>query len=279
MRGVSPVQRAASEGFRGAERYERARPEYPPEAVAWLARALRLVPEGPPPPAGAAVVELGAGTGKFTRRIAGPAATGLRPGLTVVAVEPIAEMRRELAARVPSARVVAGLAEAIPLRAGAAQAVVCAQSFHWFATGEALDEIRRVLAPGGRLGLVWNQRDESVPWVRALGEILEPLEGSAPRYRTGRWREAFRAGAGTGPGVRDGFGPLVEARFATEQVGPPAAIVERIASISFVAALPEGPRAVALREVRRLLARDPATAGRAEIRLPHLTHAFWCERR
>jgi SAM-dependent methyltransferase len=275
------VKRAASEGFRGAERYERARPEYPPEAIAWLARALRLVPEAPPPATGAAVVELGAGTGKFTRRIAGPGATRLRPGLTVVAVEPVAEMRRELAARVPSARVVGGVAEAIPLRAGAAWAVACAQSFHWFATAGALAEIHRVLVPGGRLGLVWNQRDESVPWVRALGEVLEPLEGSAPRFRTGRWREAFGAGEGPGPGEPSpgGFGPLVEARFAAVQVGPPEAIVERIASISFVAALPEARRGRVLEEVRRLLARDPATAGHAEVRLPYVTRAFWCERR
>ena len=273
------MQRAASEGFRGAERYERSRPEYPPEAVAWLASALRLGPEAPA--ASAAVVELGAGTGKFTRRIAGPGATGLRAGLTVVAVEPVAEMRRELAAGVPQARVVGGLAEAIPLRTGGAWAVVCAQSFHWFASAGALGEIHRVLVPGGRLGLLWNQRDESAPWVRALGEILEPLEGSAPRFRTGRWREAFHAGEGPGPDAPrpGGFGPLAEARFATEQVGPPEAIVERIASISFVAALPEARRAGVLEEVRRLLARHPATAGLARILLPYVTRAFWCERR
>jgi len=261
------MERAAIEGFRGAERYERARPEYPPEAIAWLASALRLGPGAAP--ARAAVVDLGAGTGKLARRLSAPGA-GLAPALSVVAVEPVAEMRRELAARAPAALAVGGLAEAIPLRSGCARAVVCGQSFHWFASAAALGEIRRVLAPGGRLGLLWNQRDETVPWVRALAAILEPLEGAAPRFRTGRWREAFRGGAG--------FGPLAEARFRTEQAGPPEAVVERVASVSFVAALPEGARAAVLGEVRRLLARDPATAGRAEIRVPHVTHAFWCER-
>jgi SAM-dependent methyltransferase len=274
------VQRAASEGFRGAERYERARPEYPPEAVAWLADALRLGPDVAPD-SSAVVLELGAGTGKLTRRIAGPGAAGLRPGLTVVAVEPVAEMRRELAARVPAARVVGGLAEAIPLRAGSARAVACAQAFHWFATPAALAEIHRVLAPGGRLGLVWNQRDESEGWVRALGELLEPLAGTAPRFRTGRWRDAFGPGGASGPGAESaaGFGPLVEARFAAAQVGPPEAILERIASVSFVAALPEGRRGAFLEEVRRLLDRHPATAGLGRIRLPYVTHAYWCERR
>jgi len=248
---------AAREGFKGAERYERARPEYPDDAVAWLAEALRLGPR-------ARAVELGAGTGKCTRRLAP------RCG-TLVAVEPVEEMRRGLAARLPAVRVVAGVAEAIPLRSGSASAVVCAQAFHWFATPEALAEIHRVLAPGGRLGLVWNQRDESVDWVRRLGDLLEPLEGAAPRYRTGRWREAFR-GFGR-------FGPLREDCFETAQVGPPGMVLDRIASISFVAALPEQRRGKLLDEVRRLLQAEPATAGRAEVRLPYRTHVFWCERR
>jgi SAM-dependent methyltransferase len=284
---------AASEGFRGAERYERARPEYPAEAIAWLASALGLAPVppravAPVPGAGAAepgplarVVELGAGTGKLTRRLAGPHPDpGVRPGLAVVAVEPVAEMRGELAARVPGARVVGGLAEAIPLRSACARAVVCAQAFHWFASAAALAEIHRVLEPGGRLGLLWSQRDESVDWVRRLGEILEPLEGTAPRFRTGRWRDAFRprvVAGGSGPA--GGFGPLAEARFATEQVGPPEAIVDRVASVSFVAALPESRRGAVLEAVRRLLGAHPATAGRDRIRLPYVTLAFWCERR
>jgi SAM-dependent methyltransferase len=262
------MERAAIEGFRGAERYERARPEYPPEAIAWLASALGLGPDAAP--GRAVVVDLGAGTGKLARRLSAPGAAGPAPGRAVVAVEPVAEMRRELAARAPAALAVGGLAEAIPLRSGCARAVVCGQSFHWFASAAALGEIRRVLAPGGRLGLLWNQRDETVPWVRALAGILEPLEGAAPRFRTGRWREAFRGGAG--------FGPLAEARFPAAQVGPPEAVVERVASVSFVAALPEAARAAVLGEVRRLLAGDPATAGQAEIRVPHVTHAFWCER-
>jgi SAM-dependent methyltransferase len=149
--------------------------------------------------------------------------------------------------------------------------VACAQAFHWFATPGALAEIHRVLSPGGRLGLVWNQRDGSVEWVARLAGLLEPLEGTAPRFRTGRWREALRQSRL--------FGPLQGATFATEQVGPPELVVERTASTSFVAALPHGRRAAVLEEVRRLLATHPATAGRAEVRLPYVTHAFVCERR
>jgi SAM-dependent methyltransferase len=225
--------------------------------VAWLAGGLRLGPA-------ATLVEQGAGTGKLT----GAMVSRCR---RVVAVEPGAEMRRELAARVPGALVVGGVAEAIPVASGAAASVACAQAFHWFATPGALAEIHRVLSPGGRLGLAWNQRDESVEWVARLAGLLEPLEGKAPRFRSGRWREALRESPL--------FGPLQGATFATEQVGPPELVVERTASTSFVAALPPGRREEVLEEVRRLLATHPATAGRPEVRLPYVTHVHWCERR
>lgn len=69
--------------------------------------------------------------------------------------------------------------------------MVCAQAFHWFATPAALDEILRVLKPGGRLGLVWNLRDASVPRVASLDAIVNRVEGDTPRYYTGAWRHVF----------------------------------------------------------------------------------------
>jgi len=245
---------AASGGFRDAERYERARPGYPADAVDWLAAALRLG-------AGVRALDLGAGTGKLSRLLAPRCAT-------LVAAEPVAEMRRALAARAPKQLVVAAVAGALPLCAGAVGAVVCGQSFHWFASAGTLREIHRVLAPGGRLGLVWNQRDESRPWVRELGEILLPLEGNAPRFRTGRWREAF--------GGQSLFGPLHARDFATAQSGSPEVVVERIATTSLVAALSEERRRRVLGAVRALAAREAGPSG--EVVLPYVTHAFWCER-
>ena len=51
----------AADGFaRAADVYERARPEYPPEAVAWLVDRLELR-------SGRSVVDVAAGTGKLTR--------------------------------------------------------------------------------------------------------------------------------------------------------------------------------------------------------------------
>jgi SAM-dependent methyltransferase len=167
--------------------------------------------------------------------------------------------------------VVAARAEALPFRPASAGAAVVGHAFHWFDGRAALQELHRVLRPGAGLALLWNQRDESVDWVRRLTGIIEPAAGVAPRFRTGRWREAF-AGQAL-------FGPLQEATFDHAQSGSAEVVVERVASISFVAALPAARREALLGEVGRLLATHPDTAGRREIRLPYRTLVCWTRRR
>ena len=114
-------------------------------------------------------------------------------GAHVVAVEPVAEMRAQAIAANPGLETVAGTADAIPLADLSIDAVVCAQSFHWFATPQALVEIDRVLRPGGSLGLIWNVRDESVPWIAALTALMAPYEKDTPRYTSGEWKDLFPA--------------------------------------------------------------------------------------
>lgn len=247
----------AARGFAAtADLYQRARPDYPPAALDALWEALRLG-------AGAPVLELGAGTGKLSRLLA---ARGAR----VIGVEPVAAMRARL--RSPGVLPVGAIAEALPLRAGAARAAVAATAFHWFDGPRALAELHRALAPGGRLALAWNVRDERVEWIARLSAIVNRAErGGAPRYRSGRWREAF--GAAPGP-----FGPLHEARFEHVHALPPEGVVERVASVSFIAALAPRDRRPILDEVRALLATHPDTAGREEVGLAYVTDLYWCER-
>lgn len=148
-----------------ADAYDRARPSYPLEAAQWI-----LEPPGPGTPGAwtgkPTVLELGAGTGKLTERLVGL-------GCTTTASDPSESMLTRLGTRVPAARRVAGSAEQIPLGSRSVDVVVAAQSFHWFDPARALPEIARVLRPRGRLALVWNARDERVPWVRRLGRIIE----------------------------------------------------------------------------------------------------------
>jgi SAM-dependent methyltransferase len=252
---MAAIHHAAAEGFAAdAESYVRGRPDYPPEIEAWLRDDLGLRE-------GKAALDLGAGTGKFLPRLR---ATGAR----VVAVEPVAAMLTQLHISQPDIEAREGTAEQIPLADGAVDAVTCAQAFHWFATAAAVAEIRRVLRPGGVLGLIWNVRDESIAWVAALSRLMSPYEGDVPRYHRQEWRRVFPA---------PGFGPLREQHFHNLHRGSPERVIlDRILSVSFIAALPTTARDKVAADIRALIAATPELAGRAEVAFPYDTAAFSC---
>ncbi|HEY7195967.1 MAG TPA: methyltransferase domain-containing protein [Gaiellaceae bacterium] len=250
------VHQAALAFDRAGDAYERGRPSYPPEAVSCLVDSLRIGP-------GATVLDLAAGTGKLTRLLA---PTGAR----VIAVEPASGMRQKLVDSAPGVEAIDGTAEAVPLQDGSVDAVTVAQAFHWFDGDKALAEIHRVLAPGGRLGIIWNRREESEPWIVRLGELIEPYRGDAPRYLAHRWRDAFDR--------TTLFTPLEHARFELVHETDPDGIVARVTSISFVAGLSDDERAALSDRVRALLDEDPMTHGRERLGLPYHTDVYWCER-
>lgn len=249
---MTSVHVSASTGYRAAaDTYARGRPDYPMALDAWLRDALHLGP-------GRTVLDLGAGTGKFTRLLAN---TGAR----VIAVEPVEAMRNKLASDLPEVSVRDGAAESIPAADAAVDALVCAQAFHWFATKAALDEMYRVIAPNGRLGLVWNVRDETVPWVARLSELIAPYETGTPRFHTGDWRKPF---------PHPGFGPLEETRLPHGHTGPAEqVVVDRILSVSFIAALPRDEQERLAGRIRALIAAEPTLAGRAAVTFPYVTLA------
>lgn len=247
----------AARGFEAAAAlYARSRPGYPEEAVDLVARLVHLAP-------GRTVLDVGAGAGAFSRIAAGR-------GARVIAVEPAAAMLR-LAAGTPGVLLVRGVAEALPVRAHAADAAVAASAFHWFEGRRALGELHRALRRGGRLALLWTHRDDRVDWVAQLSALVNRHEGDAPRYRTGAWRAAFDAS-------RDLFRPVEDAHFHHRHALPPAGVVDRIASISFIAAMPAAAREPILDEVRALLATHPATAGQEELPLAYRTDVSCWER-
>jgi SAM-dependent methyltransferase len=246
---MAGVHAAAARGFaRSADAYERARPDYPAEAIAWLAERSGLGP-------GRTVVDLAAGTGKLTRPLA---ATGAE----LVAVEPVAEMRARIGPA--AARALEGTAEAMPLPDASADAVTVGQAFHWFDGPAALAEIHRVLRAGGALALVWNRRPLDAPVHAAIEAIIVGHRGATPRHASGRWRDAFEA--------TTLFGPLDEREFAHSRPQDADALADRIGSTSFVAALDDGPRAEVLAAVRALAADGP-------VDVPYVCEVFVCDRR
>jgi len=200
---------------RVADLYERARPTYPDDAVAWLAEQLRIERTS-------TVLDLGAGTGKLTRMLVPLAAR-------VIAVEPGPNMLAQLRHAVPEAEAILGAAEAIPVPDDSVDAVVCGQSFHWFRTDEALREIERVLRPGGGLGLIWNEREPDDPLQEQISKLIEPFvpPGRPPLH------------AAVGAFVGRTFAEFVSHRVPFVQELDADGVVDRILSISFVAAASE----------------------------------------
>lgn len=248
---ASHVHPAAARGFDAtAEAYERGRPEYPPDAVAFVCDRLAIAP-------GRTVVDLAAGTGKLTRALA-------PTGASVIAVEPVAGMREALAETLPGIPVLDGTAETIPLDAGSVDAMVVAQAFHWFDGTRAIREIARVLRPGGGLAIVFNVRDEDDPMQAALSEIWEPYRGDTPTHRTVSWRDAFED--------QDLFAPLQRRTFRYEQRVDREQLVDRVVSVSFIAVLPQ-------RELARVADRTRALLpDGVEATLPYRTDVFVTDR-
>lgn len=155
--------------------YARCRPDYPAAAVDWLLGCCGLGPTS-------LLVDVGCGTGISARQLAAR-------GVPVIGVEPNDEMRRqaEAAGGPAGLRYQAGTAEATGLPDGGADAVVAAQAFHWFDAARALAEFHRLLRPGGRVALLWNERDEADPATAAYGAVLARAP-DAPLIEGGRAR-------------------------------------------------------------------------------------------
>lgn len=239
MADEAPTSQALS--FGGvADRYDRGRPTYPREAAQWLA--------GSTP---ACVLELGAGTGKLTEHL-------VALGHDVLATDPDRRMLQRLVTRAPGAHACTGVAERLPVATGAVDVLVAAQAFHWFDLDRAVPELARVLRPGGVLALVWNDRDESIPWVRRLGRLIGALDHeNHPIEALARFPH---------------FGDVEERRFRHWQTLDRPALLDLVASRSNIATLGEEERCYRLEQVSALY--DDYGRGPDGMQLPYLTRCY-----
>jgi SAM-dependent methyltransferase len=147
--------------------YIRYRPRYPAAVLDFLKAELSLSPQ-------ALIADIGSGTGILAEML-------LRNGNPVFGVEPNPEMRAAAEALLnayPHFHSVSGRAEATTLAATSVDVITAGQAFHWFQTGQARQEFRRILKPGGWVVLVWNdRRPEASPFMRAYEQLLWDYAG------------------------------------------------------------------------------------------------------
>lgn len=237
------IKRDAAVGFgRAAAVYESARPSYP-------AAVVELVD-------GDVVVDVAAGTGKLTRLLR-------RDGRLVVGVEPVAAMRAVCAAHAPT---LAGTAESIPLRDGSADAVTVAQAFHWFDAERALVEIARVLRPGGLLLMMWNERDDRVPWVAQLSDVIHAHDPGDAYEKRDEWSTTIDP-----LGL---FTAVERHRFDNPHPTTRQGVIDRALSTSYVASASDAVRAQVALDVAAIVEDldEPFD-------LPHVVEVFTCRKR
>jgi SAM-dependent methyltransferase len=249
------VHSTARGGYgRAAETYAQSRPSYPDGAVDWLLDGL-CEP--------AKVVEVGAGTGKFTAQL-------VERAVEVLAVEPVRAMRDRLPALGPCVIALDATAERLPFGSASVPALIASQSLHWTDIPAALAEFDRVLVPSGGIGLIWNYRDIEVAWQRDLDTLLTELRGDAPHSRDGRWECAVDASI---------FSVVSSAAWRWSVPTDQPGVVARVRSVSYVAVMPEEAQRRVDERVGEIL-RDHGLDARAEgFGFPYVTEAYIVRRR
>jgi SAM-dependent methyltransferase len=240
-----------------AAAYELGRPEYPDAALDWWDERQAFEP-------GHDVLDLAAGTGKLTR---------LLPvfACRVVAVEPLANMRREFEVAVPDVTVHDGTAEALPFPDDSFDTVLVAQAFHWFDQPRALDEIARVLRPGGGLGLIWNEDDPSrAEWLAPIIEAKREVAESPTRAA-----EPVDAAIAAHPQ----FGPVEFVEIPWTETTTVERVLANALSRSYISLLPGDERLAVLTAVRTAIEHPGGAIDNGDtIEYPYLTAVFWTRR-
>jgi SAM-dependent methyltransferase len=243
-----PSDNLAATGFSDESLYNSARPNYPTDAIEFLVSVLGVDKTSD-------VLDLGAGSGIFTRQIATYVGR-------VTAVEPSPSMREELKIISPEIHVLEGSDITIPLESHSADAIFVAQAFHWFDAPRALREMHRVLVPGGGLGLIWNERDESVEWVHDLSVAMQ-------------WdkRQPYEVGSDFSAVIRLGpFRGVARNKFNHSQLLDHEGIYRRVLSTSYVSLMHRSELTELMKDVARVVDKLPEP-----VVMPYLTdvyHAF-----
>ena len=245
---------SASKGFsQSASLYQEVRPDYPSALVHYLKACLKTFDQP-------SCIDLGAGTGKFL-------ATLLQVSPHILAVEPVSEMLEQLQKAYPHVKTLQAFSHDLKIPNQSIDAIFCAQSFHWFANMESLQEMQRILKPNGHLFFIWNQRDVSIDWVQALADLIYPLEGDTPRYHSGQWQQLMQ---------KQNLFKLQDApTWSYHHVGSVEKVVsKRLLSTSFIAALSTYEQQQLKLKFESIVQKFTGKIATDELAFPYMTHLY-----
>ncbi|KAF1800111.1 S-adenosyl-L-methionine-dependent methyltransferase [Mucor lusitanicus] len=250
------IHAVASKGFNlQTDAYAQTRPSYP-EAL--LNKVQEILPEK------ASVIDLAAGTGLMTKALVGK-------GFNVTAVEPVEGMRAKLVQVVPDVPCIEGTSWNIPVENESQDAIVVAQAFHWFDDVKTLQEMHRVLKPGGYGILAWNlESGDRSEWVAKLRNCYEAYDSAVPQFRKMKWRQIFDTEE-----AKSLFAlPYASELFKHDYLVPKQDIWRRVLSKSYIASL-DAPQQEALKVQVDAILEDVPTNDQHQVFYPHDTYLIY----
>lgn len=234
------------------ESYDRVRPPYPVDCLAYVHSQ---VPKSTTP---LKIVEIGAGTGIFTRALLSHPEWGMSIG-TLRAIEPSDGMRDFWAKCVQDNRctIVNGTFDDTGVEDGWADLIIIAQAFHWCLDyGKAFTEFARILNKDGAAVLVWNLADrEAAGWVAQAQHCIEARGNGSPRFRLEVLRQAFST-----PEYTSLFHPQEEKQWAHHGIATEQIVIDRLLSWSYITMLPPDEKAKVVEDIKVILERGDGKA-------------------
>ncbi|KAF9564612.1 S-adenosyl-L-methionine-dependent methyltransferase [Agrocybe pediades] len=244
------VHSIAQKGFGTGtnELYDRIRPSYQPFSLDYIRESLKQTEP-------LNIVEIGAGTGIFTRALLkDPKWNALIKELK--ALEPSEGMRDVFTRTVPKddrISIAEGYFDATKVEDGWADLIVIAQAFHWCPDYDAAAlEFARILKPTGTVALIWNLEDrDGAEWVAKIRDLIEVHEQGTPQFRHGYWKQTFDT-----PSYQKFFEPPQQKTWSYHITGTKESAVDRASSKSFIAVLPDEKKKEVQNEIRKIVDED-----------------------